>query len=95
PRGVILAFDHVTFLGAIAMVTFGIISAHAGLARRMELWLVVGINTGLALFIVGLLADQAILKRMGTPVLGVALIAAIYLYIRALVRMPDRPSVMA
>ncbi len=93
PRGVILAFDHITFLGAIAMVTFGIVSAHAGLARRVELWLVVGINTGLALFILGLLADQAILKRIGTPVLGIALISAIYLYIRALMRMPDRPSI--
>ena len=91
PRGVILAFDHVTFLGAIAMVTFGVVSAFAGVRRAVERWLVVGINVGLVLFVIGLLSDQSVLKRIGTPILGAALITGIVLYIKALLAAEDRP----
>jgi CO dehydrogenase/acetyl-CoA synthase delta subunit len=45
--------------------------------NRISLWVV---NGGLALFLVGLFADIAILKQIGAPVMGLALLHGIAVY---------------
>ncbi len=39
-------------------------------------------NLGLLGFLVGLIADQAVLKRIFTPLMGVALIVAVVVFLR-------------
>ena len=95
PRNLVLALDHLTFIGAIAMVTFGVIAATVSLRDNQAWWLLGGINVGFVLFVVGLLADVTILKRIGTPILGVSLLTAIWLYIQALRAAAEEPQRVA
>lgn len=78
PRGLFLALDHATFIGILTNAIFGLIlvvTAASGRERgavdEVVYW---GTNLGLAFFIVGLLADQAVLKRIGTPVMGTSIL---------------------
>jgi predicted membrane protein len=48
-------------------------------AQRIVVW---GVNVGLAGFLIGLIADQQTVKRVFTPVLGVALILAVFVFLR-------------
>ena len=95
PRNLVLTLDHLTFIGAIAMVTFGVIAATVSLRDNQAWWLLGGINVGFVLFVVGLLADVTILKRIGTPILGVSLLTAIWLYIQALRAAAEEPQRVA
>lgn len=90
PSGLILGFDHMNFIGVMAMVTFGVIAAGVGRPRTTDRWVLAGINVGLLGFILGLLTETAVLKRIGTPVMGAALLAAIWLYIVRLQGMTGR-----
>jgi Zn-dependent membrane protease YugP len=38
------------------------------------------VNTGVLLFLIGLISESAILKRIGTPIMGLALLWAIATY---------------
>jgi hypothetical protein len=82
PIGVLLAFDHSMFIGVMTNALFGVIARSAG--RRSDPLVIWAINGGLALFLVGLVADVAILKQIGAPVMGLALLYGIYVYFRAL-----------
>jgi hypothetical protein len=50
---------------------------------RVNRWVIAGVNIGAAGFIVGLLAQSDVLKRIFTPILGLALLWAIWTYLRA------------
>lgn len=88
PEHKILAVDHLTFVGAMTNALFAILLAIAG--ARLAKWSVVAplifvaMNVGLILFMVGLYADEVTLKRIGTPVLGIALFVSIALFAYAL-----------
>jgi hypothetical protein len=82
PIGVLLAFDHSMFIGVMTNALFGVIAKTAG--KRSDPLVIWAINGGLALFLVGLVADVAILKQIGAPVMGLALLYGIYVYLRAL-----------
>ena len=81
PVGVLIAFDHAMFLGVMTNALF------AGLAigvvfdstQRFVVW---GVNVGLAGFLVGLVGDITIMKRIFTPLMGLALIMAIVVFLR-------------
>ncbi len=94
PRGLILALDHMNFVGSIAMVTFGLIAAAIVLPGRQGWWVLTGINVGLAFFVLGLLIDVAVLKRIGTPILGVALLTGIWLYVAGLREATEMPALV-
>ena len=51
--------------------------AYDGLVR-MVVW---GVNVGLAGFLVGLVVDSAVIKQISTPVMGLALILGIYVFL--------------
>jgi hypothetical protein len=78
PRGLFLALDHATFVGILTNVIFGLIlvatSAHRRPGSGVDQVVYWGTNVGLVLFTIGLLADQAMLKRIGTPLMGGAIL---------------------
>ncbi len=84
PEQTILALDHTMFIGVI---TNGVLAvAHVLTANRshvlkaLETPVFLGINIGLAIFVVGLLLEEATLKQIGTPIMGVSILLALALY---------------
>ncbi|MFL5769135.1 MAG: hypothetical protein ACJ765_03565 [Chloroflexota bacterium] len=76
--GVLVASDHSTFIGVITNLMFGLLLVlsrdQAGRwpwADQLIFW---GVNLGLVIFLVGLIGDVTILKRIGTPIMGIALL---------------------
>ncbi|MGH8912597.1 MAG: hypothetical protein ACRDVD_08795, partial [Acidimicrobiia bacterium] len=77
PVGVLLAFDHAMFIGVMTNALFALVARTAGGGgNSVVLW---GVNGGLVVFLVGLVTDTAILKQIGAPVMGLALLYALYL----------------
>ncbi|MDQ2965379.1 MAG: hypothetical protein M3R57_05990, partial [Chloroflexota bacterium] len=87
PLNVLIASDHSVYIGVITNIVLGLLvalvagagSAAAGAARRawighVTFW---GVNLGLAVFVIGLIVNTAELKRIGAPVMGVALLVAL------------------
>ena len=84
PTQTILALDHTMFIGVI---TNGVLAvAHILTANRshilkgLETPIFLGINIGLAIFVVGLLLEEAAPKQIGTPIMGVSILLALALY---------------
>lgn len=83
PVGVLLAFDHAMFIGVMTNAVFATIAASSSRSTqaRAVLW---AVNGGLILFLIGLVADVTILKQVGAPVMGIALLWGIYVFFAAL-----------
>ena len=78
PIGVLLAFDHSMFIGVMTNALFALVAKTAAQdAHPALLW---AINGGLVLFLLGLIIDVSILIRIGAPLMGLALIYAIYIF---------------
>lgn len=76
PVGVLLAFDHSMFIGVMTNALFAAIARLApGPGNRLVIW---GVNSGLAVFLIGLVTDTAVLKRIGAPIMGLALLYGIW-----------------
>ena len=81
PLNILLASDHAVYIGVLTNVVVGLLSllvlarsaAPAWVAHVM-FW---GINLGLAVFVVGLILDVAEIKRIGAPLMGLALLVAL------------------
>jgi hypothetical protein len=75
------------FIGVMTNALFAVVaSTWSSGNNRISLW---AVNSGLALFLVGLLADTAILKQIGAPIMGLALLHGIAVYYLATVREAD------
>jgi len=78
PKGLLLALDHVTFVGILTNAIFGMLLVAS--ARRRDIWPWAdrlrfwGMNLGLLTFMTGLIADAAVIKRIGTPIMGTAIL---------------------
>jgi hypothetical protein len=85
PIGVLLAFDHAMFIGVMTNALFAAIGTIAGATAgsRVVRW---GVNLGLTGFLAGLVTDTALLKRISTPIMGLALLYGIYVFFFALGR---------
>ena len=82
PVGVLLAFDHAMFIGVMTNALFALVARTAGGgSNSVVMW---GVNGGLVVFLVGLVTDTEILKRIGAPVMGLALLYALYLFLKQL-----------
>ena len=82
PIGALLAFDHAMFIGVMTNAVFAAIAAITAAAQnRLVLW---AVNGGLAVFLIGLIADTAVLKQIGAPIMGLALLYGIYVYFTAM-----------
>ena len=82
----LIANDHSVFIGVMTNLAFGLLGVWVGIETKARLGSLVtfwGINLGLAVFIVGLIAESPEVKRIGAPVMGVFLLAALAIYARA------------
>lgn len=85
PAHLLLALDHSIFIG---VMTNGILTLvmrfRRPVAAVIDHLVFAGVNAGLAVFLVGLLAESAPLKQVATPVMGGAILLAIATGIPAL-----------
>lgn len=84
--GLILTLDHFMFIGVATNALFGAIALTTtgrtlDLYGKLTLW---GVNLGLVGFAVGLISQSAPVKRVSTPVMGLALLLGIVIYVRRL-----------
>jgi hypothetical protein len=85
PLNVLIASDHSVYIGVITNIVLGLLltlvagEAAGGTARRAWIGQVTfwGVNLGLAVFVLGLIVNTSELKRIGAPVMGVALLVAL------------------
>ena len=78
-----LAFDHLNFIMVITNLVFAMMATAwtvSDAANRLIYW---SVNVGVLGFAVGLIAEQDVLKRIFTPILGLGLLYAIYKYLTA------------
>jgi hypothetical protein len=97
--GVLTASDHAAFIGVITNLMFGLVS---GFAARRPLWPTAeqlvfwAMNGGLAVFVVGLVLNTAEIKRVGAPVMGVAILLGLAVLAARLWRLePDEAATTA
>ena len=81
---ILIASDHATFVGVMTNLLFGLIAAvaagatgWAGLPERLVFWV---LNVGLVVFVLGLVADSPEIKRVGAPLMGVAILVGVGLF---------------
>ncbi len=80
---VALAMDHLNFLMVVTNLVFGMMvlaTAASEAAGKIVYW---GLNIGVLGFAVGLITESSTVKRIFTPILGVALLYGIYTYMTA------------
>ncbi len=84
PLNMLIASDHATYIGVITNLVLGLLLALS--IDRADRWpwadqlVFLGVNGGLVVFVAGLILDAAEVKRIGAPVMGVALLFALALY---------------
>lgn len=97
PRRLLLALDHSIFVGALTMAILGFIATRSTASRPAWADHVVfgGVALGVTGFVAGLLSDTDALIRVSTPVLGLAILFAIAVHVRALMptTVPERTAV--
>ncbi|MHB1128531.1 MAG: hypothetical protein ACYC06_00575 [Ilumatobacteraceae bacterium] len=79
PTHLLLALDHMMFIGVITNSLFGLVDNAARHRRwlRIDHWIFWAMNIGLVVFAFGLLFDVTVLKRSGAPVMGTAILIGI------------------
>ncbi len=84
PVNMLFASDHATYIGVITNLVLGLLLALSADRRGRWPWadelVFYGVNGGLLVFVAGLILDSAEIKRIGAPVMGVALLFALALY---------------
>lgn len=85
PAGVLIATDHVTFIGVMTNALFALLltATQRGtdggrVLAQVTFW---GMNIGLVGFLVGLLAEITILKQIFTPIMGLSILVAIAAFV--------------
>jgi hypothetical protein len=85
PIRTLTAFDHAMFIGVMTNALFALVARSTTRPPHGALiWLV---NGGVAVFLIGLLADNDVLIQIGAPVMGLALIYGVYVFLTSM-----RPS---
>lgn len=78
PFHIIVASDHTVFIGVMTNLVFALMAVFAGRADSPTPWVdhlvFWGVNLGLAVFAVGLIAESSEIKRIGSPVMGAAIL---------------------
>jgi hypothetical protein len=79
----LLALDHTTFLLVVTNVIFALMTVADTVSEQSSKIVYWGLNIGAVGFIIGLITESAPLKRVFTPILGLALLYGIYIHLRA------------
>ena len=78
PLRLLLALDHATFVGILTNAILGLLLVATMAKRSIWSWadqlVFWGVNAGLVGFVIGLIADAPVLKRISTPVMGAAIL---------------------
>jgi hypothetical protein len=78
PTRLLLALDHATFIGILTNAILGLLLVATATRRSIWSWadqlVFWGVNVGLIGFVIGLIADTAVIKRISTPVMGTAIL---------------------
>lgn len=91
PIRVVIAFDHALFIGVMTNALFAIVSRTTTRPSSSALlWLV---NGGVVVFLVGLVADIDVLIQIGAPIMGLALIYGIYVFLTTMRPVVAEPMV--
>jgi hypothetical protein len=81
PLNVLIASDHSVYIGVITNIVLGLLAVLVLDVATRRSWIghliFWGVNLGLLVFVVGLIVDTAELKRIGAPVMGITLLAAL------------------
>jgi hypothetical protein len=86
-EGLILALDHMMFIGVMSNALFALVRWATPAVKASSVRVLhYAMNIGLAGFILGLLADTAILKQISTPIMGLGILHGIALFTMALRR---------
>ena len=72
------------FIGVMTNALFGAIAALAAVRAATNRIILLAVNVGLVLFLIGLSTDTTILKQIGTPIMGLALLYGIATYFQSL-----------
>ncbi len=89
----LIALDHVNFILVVTNLIFAMMAVASNVsesANRVIFW---GTNVGIAGFVAGLVAQNATLKRIFTPILGLALLYGIFTYLTAKDAQPSEVTV--
>lgn len=91
--GLILTLDHLMFVGVMAIALFGVMSkgAHPDRLTTVDKIVLWGVTVGITGFAIGLLTVTPAIKRMATPVLGLALLIGIGSYVMELAKASSPP----
>jgi hypothetical protein len=85
PNHLLLALDHLMFVGVITNSLFGLLLMATAVRRTVMPWadkvVFWGMNIGIAGFWAGFLADSDVPKRIFTPILGVAILLGVAMYL--------------
>jgi hypothetical protein len=89
--GLILTLDHLMFVGVMTLALFGVMAkaTHPGGLEVVDKIVLYGVGFGVTAFGIGLITVEASIKRVGTPVLGTALLIGIGMYIMEMRRSLD------
>lgn len=82
-ENILIALDHTTFLLVATMLILAMMLSGSEVSDTAAAVMYYGVLLGAAGFIVGLLAESAVLKRIFTPILGLSLLYAIVTLLRA------------
>ena len=78
PVRLLLALDHATFVGILTNAILGLLLLATMPKRSIWSWadqlVFWGVNAGLVGFVIGLIADAPVMKRISTPVMGTAIL---------------------
>ena len=78
PLRLLLALDHATFIGIMTNGILGLLLVATATRRAIWAWadqlVFWGVNLGLVGFVIGLIADTPVMKRISTPVMGLAIL---------------------
>jgi hypothetical protein len=80
---VLLAMDHTNFLLVMTSLIFAMMMRGSEVSEGSARIVYLGLVVGAAGFVVGLVLEEAILKRIFTPILGLALLYGIFTLFRA------------
>lgn len=89
----LIALDHVNFVAVVTNLIFAMMALASQVTERANRIIFWGTNVGIAGFVAGLVSENATLKRIFTPILGLALLFGIYTYLTADEAEPARVTV--
>ena len=78
-----LAFDHLNFIMVVTNLVFAMIILSHKVPDGTNRLIFGAINVGVLGFAVGLITESAVVKRIFTPILGLGLLYAIWVYLTA------------